>query len=106
VSFNDTLTATIPGTPGTSYMAQTPLKESQVAQANSVNKIMNGDWIWHPNRPLEGDPGASKSQRSTWHNYKGQRFVNLLFGDAHVKTTRLMDSATDFSTQVTAQGWW
>ena len=93
------VTATIPGTPGTGYMAQTPLKESLVAAGGATDKIFIGDWIWHPNRPMDS---AKQSQRSVWHNNKGQRFVNLLFGDSHVKTTLLPATGTD----LTGPGWW
>jgi prepilin-type N-terminal cleavage/methylation domain-containing protein/prepilin-type processing-associated H-X9-DG protein len=59
----------------------TPIKESAVAQ-KSTTKIIMGDWIWHPNRPLD-------IPESVWHNYKGQRRLNMLYGDGHVGNSRL-----------------
>ncbi len=49
---------------------------SEIAQS-SANKIMQGDWIWHPNRGWD-------NKKSLWHNYKGKSRVNILFGDMHV----------------------
>jgi prepilin-type N-terminal cleavage/methylation domain-containing protein len=54
----------------------TPIKTSEVARGPTT-KIIQGDWPWHPNR-------GNTDPRSTWHNYKGQFFFNILFGDAHV----------------------
>jgi prepilin-type N-terminal cleavage/methylation domain-containing protein len=43
---------------------------------SSSNKIIMGDWIWHPNR-------GWSSPQSEWHNYRGQSLVDMLFGDGH-----------------------
>jgi prepilin-type N-terminal cleavage/methylation domain-containing protein len=56
----------------------TPIKSSEIGR-RPVNKIIQGDWPWHANRNIN-DP------RSVWHNYKGQRFENMLFGDDHVES--------------------
>jgi prepilin-type N-terminal cleavage/methylation domain-containing protein len=70
---------TVPlGTPGA-----TPMRVSAVAK-KPTSKIIMGDWIWHPNRPLN-------LPNSVWHNYKGQRRVNLVFGDSHVETAKMPD---------------
>ena len=61
-------------TPGS--VNATPIKSTTIARS-PVNKIIQGDWPWHANRSVV-DP------RSVWHNYKGQRFENMLFGDGHV----------------------
>ena len=53
----------------------TPMKETEVAR-RPVNKIILGDWLWHPNRVLT-------SPRAIWHNYKGKRRENMLYGDGH-----------------------
>jgi prepilin-type N-terminal cleavage/methylation domain-containing protein len=53
----------------------TPIKETEVAR-RPVNKIILGDWLWHPNRALT-------SPRSIWHNYQGKRRENMLYGDGH-----------------------
>ena len=53
-----------------------PIKESRVA-LRPVTKIIQGDWPWHANRSIN-------NAQSVWHNYKGKRFENMLFGDGHV----------------------
>ena len=58
----------------------TPIKESEIARKPS-NKIIQGDWPWHANRDIVDN-------RSVWHNDKGKRFENMLFGDAHVENYR------------------
>ncbi len=54
-----------------------PIKSSQVARS-PVNKIIQGDWEWENNDYPLDDPSA------WWHNNKGQRRQNMLFGDGHV----------------------
>ena len=58
-----------------------PIKDSLIAR-KPTTKILMGDWIWHPNRPLN-------LPQSVWHNYKGQRRLNMLYGDGHVATPKL-----------------
>lgn len=58
----------------------TPIKESRVA-LRPTTKIIQGDWPWHANRNIN-------AKRSVWHNFKGQRFENMLFGDGHVENFR------------------
>jgi len=55
----------------------TPMRRSDVA-LRPANKIVQGDWPWHGTR----DP---RDKRSVWHNYKGKRTFNMLFGDGHVE---------------------
>ena len=43
-----------------------------------ANKIITGDSPWHGNR-LNGD------KRSAWHNVRGKRSHNLVFGDGHAQ---------------------
>jgi prepilin-type N-terminal cleavage/methylation domain-containing protein/prepilin-type processing-associated H-X9-DG protein len=52
------------------------LKDSEVG-VKPVTKIVMGDWNWHPNRPMDV-PNA------LWHNFKGKRRLNMLYGDGHV----------------------
>jgi prepilin-type N-terminal cleavage/methylation domain-containing protein/prepilin-type processing-associated H-X9-DG protein len=59
----------------------TPIKDSEVAR-KPATKIIMGDWIWHYNRNLQLPDGV-------WHNNKGQRRLNMLFGDCHVELWRL-----------------
>jgi prepilin-type N-terminal cleavage/methylation domain-containing protein len=54
-----------------------PIKESRIS-TRPTTKIIQGDWPWHANRSIRDD-------RSVWHNFKGQRFENMLFGDGHVE---------------------
>ena len=81
------VTAPSPGSSAISWAGATsPIKESVIGK-NPSSKLIIGDWIWHPNRPVNDPQGM-------WHNFKGQRYVNLLFGDGHTQGTRLSDVAT------------
>jgi prepilin-type N-terminal cleavage/methylation domain-containing protein len=53
----------------------TPIKTSTMS-GNASTKIIQGDWVWQANR-LNTDP------KSVWHNYRGQSFSVMLFGDGH-----------------------
>ena len=55
----------------------TSIKTSEVGRKPS-NKIIQGDWNWHANRD-------AFNAKYVWHNYRGQRRVNMLFGDGHVE---------------------
>ena len=61
---------------GATYNGQS-MKTSEIG-LSPVNKIMQGDWIWHPNRGWD-------VSKSLWHNYKGKSLANVLFGDSHVE---------------------
>jgi prepilin-type N-terminal cleavage/methylation domain-containing protein/prepilin-type processing-associated H-X9-DG protein len=65
----------------TDAVSGTPIKDSLIAR-KPTTKILMGDWIWHPNRPLN-------LPESVWHNYKGQRRLNMLYGDGHVALSKL-----------------
>ncbi len=54
-----------------------PLRASALARS-PVNKIIQGDWEWENNDYDINDP------KTWWHNYRGQRRQNMLFGDGHV----------------------
>lgn len=54
-------------------------KETDFAK-RPASKIIMGDWIWHPNRPLN-------LLQAKWHNYRGKRRLNMLFGDNHIGPT-------------------
>ncbi len=54
-----------------------PIKSTEIA-LSPVNKIITGDSPWHGNR-LKDD------KRSAWHNVRGKRSHNLLFGDGHAQ---------------------
>lgn len=70
--------------PPGSYEA-TPIKLAEVA-TSPVNKFLQGDWIWHPNR-------GTTDSRSIWHNYKGSSRMNMLFGDGHIEFYRFPPEA-------------
>lgn len=52
------------------------MKSSEVARS-AATKIVLGDWHWNGSRDVN-------DKKSVWHNYKGRRFYNMLFGDGHV----------------------
>ncbi len=54
-----------------------PITASRVARS-PVNKIIQGDWEWENNGYNPGDSA------SWWHNYRGQRRQNMVFGDGHI----------------------
>jgi hypothetical protein len=43
---------------------------------NVATKIIQGDWVWHPNR-------ANTDPKSVWHNFKGRSRSVMLFADSH-----------------------
>ena len=53
------------------------IKGSEVALSAS-NKIIQGDWPWHPNRGWD-------DRKSQWHNYKGKSLSVVAFGDGHAE---------------------
>jgi prepilin-type N-terminal cleavage/methylation domain-containing protein/prepilin-type processing-associated H-X9-DG protein len=55
----------------------TPMKSSTIGQS-PVNKIIQGDWPWHGTREIT-------DKKSVWHNYRGKRTFNMLYGDGHVE---------------------
>lgn len=58
----------------------TPMKTHEIALSAST-KFVQGDWLWMGSRDL-------KSPKAIWHNYKGKRVSNMLFGDSHVESYR------------------
>ncbi|MGV3772387.1 MAG: type II secretion system protein [Verrucomicrobiales bacterium] len=60
-----------------------PIKNGEIA-LSPVNKIIGGDNPWHANR-------SSTSPKDVWHNNKGQRRENMLFGDGHAEYYRFPD---------------
>jgi prepilin-type N-terminal cleavage/methylation domain-containing protein len=56
------------------------IKTSEIARS-AVNKIVQGDWPWMGSR----DPNDPKSY---WHNNRGQRGWNMMYGDGHVALFR------------------
>ncbi|HEY5912282.1 MAG TPA: prepilin-type N-terminal cleavage/methylation domain-containing protein [Verrucomicrobiae bacterium] len=64
----------INGPPG--FPASQSMKIAEIA-VSPVNKVIQGDWIWHPNR-------GNTDTRSIWHNYRGKSRTVMLWGDGHV----------------------
>jgi prepilin-type processing-associated H-X9-DG protein len=59
-----------------------------------------GDWIWPVNRDVNLPTGA-------WHNNKGQRRLNMLFGDSHVAVSKLDATVVPINAPVDINGpWW
>jgi prepilin-type N-terminal cleavage/methylation domain-containing protein len=65
--------------------AATPMKVTQTA-GPSVTKIVQGDWIWVPDR-------GTSDPKSIWHNYRGQSLVVMLYMDSHVSAYRFPAAA-------------
>ncbi|MEW6156204.1 MAG: type II secretion system protein [Verrucomicrobiota bacterium] len=57
-----------------------PIKSSEVSRSPH-NKIIQGDSSWHSNRSVN-------SPKTAWHNVRGQRRNNILFGDGHCEFFR------------------
>lgn len=66
------------------------MKQSEIAYSPH-NKIIIGDWIWHPNR-------GWNDKKSVWHNYKGKSLIAMQFGDGHAEGYRFptIDSGNAF----------
>ncbi len=76
------------------------IKESEVSRKPS-NKIIQGDWPWHANRD-------TTAPQTIWHNYKGKRYEDMLFGDGHVESY-VFPKAMDTWMSVTPDpnfSWW
>jgi prepilin-type processing-associated H-X9-DG protein len=66
-----------------------PIKFRTVA-VSPANKIIQGDWEWENNEYGVTNP------ESWWHNWKGQRRQNMLFGDGHVIFYQFPDQITNW----------
>ena len=87
----------LPGTP-----EGTPIKKTEIARS-AVNKLIQGDWPWQATR----DPNDPKS---FWHNNRGQRGWNMMYGDGHVALFRFpkyYSADMQLGTPVNqASAWW
>ncbi len=78
-----------------------PANKTTRVSLRPVTKIVQGDWPWHANRSVN-DP------HTVWHNYKGKRYENMLFGDGHVASYRFpaaMDNWISVAPDVNFD-WW
>ena len=62
----------------------TPIASTEIAR-NPVKKIIQGDWPWMGSRDAgDGAVAAAFKDKSLWHNNRGRRGWNLMWGDGHV----------------------
>ena len=51
-----------------------------------TTKILQGDWPWHGSRDAgDGRVHPKDRERSMWHNNRGKRGWNMMYGDGHVQ---------------------
>lgn len=62
---------------GSSAAGVPGIKMSEVGR-KPTSKIICGDWPWHANR-------STSDPRAEWHNDKGKRYENMLYGDGHTQ---------------------
>ena len=61
-----------------------PIKSGEIALKAST-KIIQGDWPWHGSRDAgDGRVNAASQAKSVWHNNRGKRGWNMIYGDGHV----------------------
>ncbi|PYI89260.1 MAG: hypothetical protein DME26_01675 [Verrucomicrobia bacterium] len=78
-----TANSTVRGTPD-----GTPIKTSEIARS-AINKLIQGDWPWMGSRDAgDGAVNPASAAKSIWHNNRGQRGWNLMWGDGHVSLFR------------------
>jgi prepilin-type N-terminal cleavage/methylation domain-containing protein len=68
-----------------------PITATRVA-SKPTTKLIMGDWVWFPNRPVDLDASA-------WHHDKGKPLFPLLFGDSHVENFRFPSAYTGWSSE-------
>jgi len=83
---------------GSTSLGISPLKGAAVGK-KPCTKLIQGDWPWQGNRSIS-DP------RSVWHNNKGQRRDNVLYGDGHVAYFDFPDSVTQTQSVDMSGAWW
>lgn len=76
-----------------------PSMKTSDLSVSPANKLIQGDWIWHPNR-------GNTDPRSVWHNEKGKSYTVILWGDNHVSAFTIPTSTPgDMPVSPTNQ-WW
>ena len=76
-----------------------PSLKGSVIDRHPVNKILLGDWIWHPNR-------GNTDPRSVWHNHRGQSLTIMLWGDNHASTMSIPVTTDGTMIADPANAWW
>ena len=79
-------------------------KSMKVAQISvrPVTKVVQGDWLWHPNR-------GNTDSRSIWHNFRGKNLTVMLWGDNHVAAFSFppkLDINTPVDANNISNKWW
>ncbi len=85
------------GSPADTYQGKS-MKSGDIA-VRPGTKIIQGDWIWHPNR-------GNTDVRSVWHNYKGQSWTVMLWGDSHVAAFSIPLATPGNMPVSIANPWW
>lgn len=62
-----------------------PMKVAELSR-KPTTKVMLADWNWHANRSIT-------ARASIWHNFKGIRKEDVLWGDSHVEFYRFPDES-------------
>jgi len=83
----------------TSDPVDSPSLKGSVIDRHPVNKIILGDWIWHPNR-------GNTDPRSVWHNHRGQSLTIMLWGDNHASTLSIPVTTDGTMIADPANAWW
>ena len=74
------------------------MKSGDIAVAPTT-KIIQGDWIWQPNR-------GNTEVRSVWHNDKGKSYTVMLWGDYHVSAFTIPLATPSDMPVSPANQWW
>jgi prepilin-type N-terminal cleavage/methylation domain-containing protein len=65
-----------------------PITTSEVSR-RPASKILQGDWPWHGTRDSgDGKVNSAARDKSVWHNNRGKRGWNMMYGDGHVAQFR------------------
>lgn len=75
-----------------------PVKASLIDR-HPANKIIQGDWIWHPDR-------GNTDPRSVWHNHRGQSLTVMLWGDNHASALSIPVTTVASMTVDPGNPWW
>ena len=76
-----------------------PSLKQSVIDHHPLNKIIQGDWNWAPNR-------GNTDPRSVWHNRRGQSLAIMLWGDDHVSTFSIPVTTPSDMLPDPANPWW
>jgi prepilin-type N-terminal cleavage/methylation domain-containing protein len=74
------------------------MKTSDISVAPAT-KVIQGDWIWHPNR-------GNTDVRSVWHNNRGKNYTVMLWGDNHVSALTIPPTTPSDMPVSPANPWW